>query len=140
MDNIKLVETFEINSKDELMKFHKQFVEEGYEGSMIRHSEEGYAINKRSSSLLKYKDFQDLACTIVNVEPSEKRPEQGIFICTLEDGRTFGCGMKFSHAERAEMLSNKSEYIGQVAEVRFFEYSDEGIPRFPVACGIRLDV
>ena len=138
--NIVLVPTFEINSKEELLEYHKQFVTEGYEGSMIRHGDTGYEINKRSSNLLKYKDFQDLACTIVDVQPSEKRPDQGVFICTLEDGRTFGCGMKFSHAERAEMLQNKSEYIGQVAEVRFFEFSDEGIPRFPVACGIRLDV
>lgn len=138
--NIVLVPTFEINSKEELLEYHKKFLAEGYEGTMVRWGSEGYHIDKRSSNLLKYKDFQDLACTIVNVEPSEKRPEQGIFICTLEDGRTFGCGMKFSHAERAEMLSNKSEYIGQVAEVRFFEYSDEGIPRFPVACGIRIDV
>lgn len=139
MNNIKLVETFEINSKDELMKFHKQFVEEGYEGSMIRHSEEGYDVNKRSSSLLKFKDFQDIACTIVGVEPSEKRPDQGSFICALEDGRTFGCGMRFSHEERKDVINNPQNYIGQTAEIRFFEYTDEGLPRFPVCVGLRLD-
>jgi hypothetical protein len=33
----------------------------------------------------------------------------------------------------------KEEYIGQTAEVRFFEYTDGGIPRFPVCVGFRLD-
>lgn len=138
--NIVLVPTFEINSKEELLKYHKKFLAEGYEGTMVRLNSGGYDVNKRSSNLLKYKDFQDLVCTIVDVEPSEKRPDQGVFICALKDGRTFGCGMKFSHAERAEMLQNKSEYIGQVAEIRFFEYTDDGLPRFPVCHGIRLDV
>ena len=138
MDNIKLAETFEVNSKEELIEYHKKFMEEGYEGSIIRHSEEGYAVDKRSSSLLKFKDFQDIACTIIGVEPSEKRPKQGIFICE-HSGNSFGCGMKFSHAEREEILINKENYIGKTAEIRFFEYTEDGIPRFPVAVGIRLD-
>ena len=47
--------------------------------------------------------------------------------------------MKFSHKEREEMLTNKSDYIGMIAEIRFFEYTDDGIPRFPVCYGFRLD-
>lgn len=73
------------------------------------------------------------------MEPSEKRPTQGIFICKLEDGRTFGTGMKFSFEEREEILNNKTNYIGKTAEIRFFEYTDEGLPRFPVCVGLRLD-
>ena len=47
--------------------------------------------------------------------------------------------MKYSHAEREEILTNKAKYIGKVAELRFFEFSEDGIPRFPVMAGIRLD-
>jgi hypothetical protein len=47
--------------------------------------------------------------------------------------------MKFSHFERKMILEMKHEYIGQMAEVRFFEYTDGGIPRFPVCVGFRLD-
>lgn len=138
MDNIKLAETFQINSKEELLTYHKKFLSEGYEGTIVRIPYGKYEINKRSSSLLKYKDFQDIACTIIGVEPSEKRPKQGIFICEHR-GNSFGCGMKFSHAEREEILINKDYYIGKTAEIRFFEYTEDGIPRFPVAVGIRLD-
>ena len=44
-----------------------------------------------------------------------------------------------SHQEKEEMLSNKDEYIGKTAEIRYFEESEDGIPRFPVMVGIRLD-
>ena len=135
----ELVPTFLIRNKQELLEKHKQFLSEGYEGTIVRWGNSGYEINKRSGSLLKFKDFQDLACEIVDVEPSEKRPTQGIFICELEDGRTFGTGMKFSFEEREEILANKKDYIGKTAEIRFFEYTDDGLPRFPVCVGIRLD-
>lgn len=135
----ELVPTYVVNNKQELLERHKQFLAEGYEGTIVRHSKAGYEGNKRSSSLLKFKDFQDLSCEIVDVEPSEKRPTQGIFICKLKDGRTFGTGMKFSFEEREEILNNKTNYIGKTAEIRFFEYTDEGLPRFPVCVGLRLD-
>jgi DNA ligase-1 len=138
-EHIELVPTYKVNSKEELLEYHKQFLEQGYEGTMVRHGDEGYQPNKRSSSLLKFKDFQDIACKIVDVEASEKRPDQGSFICALEDGRTFGCGMRFSHAERKDVINNPEDYIGQTAEIRFFEYTDEGLPRFPVCVGLRLD-
>jgi ATP-dependent DNA ligase len=111
---------------------------------MIRHSDEGYAVNKRSSQLLKYKDFLDETYTVIDIIPSESRPDQGVVVCRMDPtgmtmGGTFNCGMKFSHFERKVILSCKEEYIGQKAEVRFFEYTDGGLPRFPVCVGFRLD-
>jgi hypothetical protein len=47
--------------------------------------------------------------------------------------------MKFSHAEREQILIDKSDYIGKPGEIRFFEYSEDGIPRFPVFHGVRID-
>ena len=107
---------------------------------MIRHSDEGYAVNKRSSQLLKYKDFLDEAYIVQAVLPSESRPEQGIISCYCPKTKvTFQTGMKFSHEAREEILRNKHMYIGQMAEIRFFEYTDGGIPRFPVCVGFRFD-
>ena len=47
--------------------------------------------------------------------------------------------MKFSHADRMAILADKDHYIGMMAEVRFFEFSDGGTPRFPVCVRFRLD-
>ncbi len=130
--------TYKVNSWKEVNDLHQKFIQAGYEGSILRWGEEGYVCNKRSKFLLKKKDFIDEAYRIVDVEPSKKDPEQGIFICEGGAGR-FGCGMKFSHEERKEILQNKENYINKTAEIRFFEYTDDGLPRFPVCVGIRLD-
>lgn len=138
-NNIVLVPTYQIKDKQDLIRHHAMFTEQGYEGTMIRWGDEGYKANGRSSNLLKYKDFKDMACTIIDVEPSEKRPTQGHFICVDKKGRKFGTGMRFSHSEKEEILTNKSKYIDKTAEIRFFEFTDDGLPRFPVCVGLRLD-
>jgi len=142
MTEIKIVPTYKIENEEQLKKFHLQFIASGYEGTIIRHSNAGYSINKRDSQLLKYKDFIDEAYEVIDILPSDKNPDQGVVRCTIGGGYanvTFGCGMKFSHKEREEMLINKSDYIGKIAEIRFFEYTDDGIPRFPVCHGFRND-
>ena len=145
--NIELVPTILANNIEEINDYHQWCLAAGYEGSIIRHSKEGYQVNKRSSQLLKYKDFLDETYEIVDVVPSESRPEQGVIVCSknMEQAgenvwvQRFNCGMKFSHAEREEILTNKQDYIGKMAEIRFFEYTDGGLPRFPVCVGVRLD-
>jgi DNA ligase-1 len=138
--NIELVSTYIANNELDVAYYHAQFVSQGYEGTMIRHSNEGYAVNKRSSQLLKYKDFLDEVYEVIDIEPSEARPNQGVALCfCARTNRTFSTGMKFSHAEREEILANKQNYIEKMAEVRFFEFTDEGLPRFPVCVGFRLD-
>lgn len=139
MTYMELVPTFRVTSFEQVLEYHKQFLADGYEGTIIRHGNSGYAINKRDTQLLKYKDFLDIQCEVIDVEPSEKNPKQGVVICKNDKG-TFGCGMKFSHAEREEILQNKDQYIGQMAEIRFFEYTENGLPRFPVCHGFRADL
>mgnify|MGYP002713036485 CR=1 FL=1 len=136
--NIHLVPTYKIENEIELKAMHQKFLADGYEGTIVRWGDAGYKINGRSSNLLKYKDFIDIACKVIDIKPSDKRPEQGECVCE-HNGRTFGTGMKFSHKEREEILANKENYVGQIAEIRFFEYTDDGTPRFPVCVGFRLD-
>lgn len=138
MTYVEIVPTYQVTSFEQVLTYHKQFLAEGYEGTIIRHSNSGYAINKRDTQLLKYKDFLDMQCEVINVEPSEKNPKQGVVICKNDKG-IFGCGMKFSHKEREDILRNKDQYIGQMAEIRFFEYTEAGVPRFPVCFGFRAD-
>ena len=138
LDAVELVKTYVVADEKALKRLHGEFISQGYEGTIVRHSDAGYAINKRDSQLLKYKDFIDISCNVIDILPSDKNPEQGVVHCENDKG-TFGCGMKFSHKEREDILANKDKYIGQTAEIRFFEYSEDGIPRFPVCHGFRLD-
>ncbi len=135
---IKLVETIQIASEQDLTVDHSRFLGMGYEGTMVRHGDTGYESNKRSSSLLKYKDFQDISLPIVDITPNEANRFHGTPVFEL-GGKQFKAGLKMSHAEREEFLTNRTNHIGRTAELRFFEYSEEGIPRFPVMVGFRED-
>lgn len=139
MGSIKLVETIKLDNVKDLKIYHSKFVAEGFEGSIVRVGSGKYKINGRSENLLKYKDFQDIALKIKDIIPAEQRPNWGKPIFELK-GKQFGAGTKMSHEDREDLLINKDKYIGKTAELRFFEYSDDGVPRFPVMVGIRLDV
>lgn len=135
------VNTHKIEDFDSLKVYHSTNISEGYEGSIIRHGITGYKIDGRSANLLKYKDFQDIAIIIKDIEPADQRPEWGVPVFEWKGALNdeLRAGMKYSHEERKEFLLNKKDYIGKTAEVRFFEYSEEGVPRFPVMVGIRID-
>lgn len=137
-EHIELVQSMRITSAEQLAVAHSLNLKEGFEGSIVRWGSEGYKINARSEHLLKYKDFKDIALPIIDIVPSEARPEWGQPIYEL-NGKRFSSGMKFSHDERKHWLMFKDHYIGRTAEIRFFEYTDDGLPRFPVTVGIRLD-
>ena len=138
---LEYVPTIEINSKKELMEFHALNISQGYEGTIVRHGDDGYKLNGRSSSLLKLKDFHDLALTLKDVVPSEKRTThcKTIFEWKGAINNELGAGISLSHAEAEDLLTNKNKYIGKTCELRFFEYSDTGVPRHPVMYGFRLD-
>lgn len=142
-DIIKSVTTMKVDSKEHLDRFHALNIKLGFEGTMVRISGKDYEIDSRSDQLLKYKDFQDIQLVIKDVIPQDSRPNQGQFIFEWLGAKghpmgddILGCGMKYSHEEREEFLVNKQKYIGEKVELRFFEYSSEGVPRFPVAISI----
>ena len=99
---------------------------------------EGYKVNGRSSNLLKYKKFFDVSLPIIDITPNDATPEHGT-VWVEYKGQKTKCGMKLSHADREEILRNKENYIGKIAEIRYFEETDDGLIRFPVYHGIRLD-
>jgi len=132
------VETTGIKNEKDLKQLHRNNIENGYEGSIVRHGNSGYKLNGRSDSLLKYKDFIDLALPIKDIIQNDAIPTHGTPVFEI-NGKSFKSGLKYSHERRTDFLTNRDQYIGQTAELRFFEYSNDGIPRFPVMVGIRLD-
>lgn len=167
--SIVLVPTYTVNSEKELETYYNKFIEEGYEGLMLRHGKEGYKCNGRSSELLKYKKFIDRAYPIIDITPANKNKLHGVPVVKVIDQLvplttpgvifystngsvetvlvkgvphgypTTRCGARLSHEEREELLKNKNKYLGKTAEIRFFEFHDSGVPRFPIYHGIRLD-
>ena len=141
LGSIKLSDTFVVLHEDDLMDIHSDNISDGYEGTIVRHGQEDYKVNGRSSHLLKLKDFHDIAIKLIDVEESEKRPGYGkpIFHWPGAENDRLGAGVALDHRMCQDLLTNKDKYIGKTGELRFFEYSDTGVPRHPVLHGFRLD-
>ncbi len=142
--NVNVVESIEVEPNTvELRKWLEKFLEEGYEGAMIRIPGVPYE-NKRSYQLCKYKTFEDEEFEIVGGEESVRQGMLGSFVMKLKTStningkivETFNAKPKGSHEELKEYWKNLNNYIGKQATVEFFERSEYGIPRFPVASKI----
>jgi DNA ligase 1 len=133
---IKLVPTYLVNNMDDVRAYHAQFLKDGYEGTIIRWGTAAYKFNGRSDNLVKYKDFKDIALIIKDIVPMETMTTHGLIVCEM-NGQEFKATPKMSHKEREELLTNKDKHIGKIAEIRYFEETDSGLPRFPVFVGFR---
>lgn len=132
-DMIKIVPTFQVTNEEELEKYHIQFINEGYEGSIIRLDLNSYE-NKRSNQLLKKKDFDDDEFEIVEFLEGigGRTGTAGKVVCLLDDGTTFEAGMSFDFKQVVDFWNNRNEYVGKLASIRYFGYTPAGKPRFGV--------
>jgi ATP-dependent DNA ligase len=137
--NINIVQTIQIKTEEELKKHHTQNIELLYEGSIIRYWDNWYKVNWRSDNLLKYKDFIDDIFEVVDIIPMEVYTNQGLVVLKNKDWNIFKATPKLSFEDKKILLIKKEDYIWQNAEIRFFEYSEEWIPRFPICVWFRLD-
>jgi DNA ligase-1 len=134
-----LVPTFEVRTMDEIIAYHAQFINEGYEGTIIRIDLGPYE-NKRSKQLLKYKDFKDEEFEIVGYEEGEggRAGTIGFFIMKHDKNpeQTFKSNVKGNFEYLREVWENRDSYIGKKATVKYFNRTpkteDGGdVPRFP---------
>lgn len=141
---IELVPTYNIQNKEDLDYYHKKFLDEGYEGTIVR-LDKLYE-NKRTTSLLKYKDFIDEEFEIVGYEEGKggRAGTIGKFILKHDKDpkKTFKCNVKGDFDYLRKVWKNKQSYIGKQATVQYFNRTPENngkgdIPRFGYV--IKLD-
>jgi DNA ligase-1 len=126
------VETIEITEWSQIKTWHDVFVEEGYEGIMIRDKDGPYEINKRSKYLQKYKEFMDEEFDIVGYhEGTGDESGTVIWDCVTPDGKKFAVRPRGTFESRKRLFETADQYIGKQLTVIFQEYSADGIPRFP---------
>lgn len=137
-ENIKIVPSILVNNETEVLKWHKTFVSEGFEGTMIRNKDAIYEIGKRSYSLLKLKDFTDAEYRIIDVIDGDGSDKGlAIFILETDSGQSFNCRPEGSQENRAILYKERSKLIGRYMTVRYQELSKDGIPIFPVGVAVR---
>jgi len=125
-------------NSDDIITFHEKYVDEGFEGIMIRQSDGVYEQNKRSKYLQKYKNFMEEEFEIVGFHDGDGHDkEMVIWDCITSTGKGFSAKPNGSFDERRRIYKIASSFIGKKLTVIFQEYSADMIPRFPVAKEIR---
>ena len=136
---IKYVQAYKVNNYDESRIYHKDFLNQGYEGSIIRL--DGLYKHGRSYDLMKFKDFSDTEATIIGYEAGKgKRTGTiGKFLMVDDVGNEFGCppGKGFTYKDLSNMLDNVHDYIGQRATFTYFQRTKAGSYRHPLFKCIR---
>lgn len=136
--NIYKVPCFPVTSKEEVDTLLKDMEANGFEGIMLRHLDSKYLPGFRSEHLLKYKSFQDAEFEIVGYrQGTGKDASIPIFACKTLSGECFDVKMEGTYDENEKLLHIANTLLGKMLTVRFFDYTERGVPEFPVGVAIR---
>jgi len=137
--SIKIVDTIKVSNEKDLTNTYEMYVEQGYEGQMVRLNR-AYE-NKRSKFLLKRKEFMDEEFKILEVVEGEgnRKGTAGYMVFKNKDGRNFKSNIKGDFDYLAQLLKDKNKLVGKKATIKFFNYTPDDVPRFPYVIAIDRD-
>jgi hypothetical protein len=123
--HIILAETHIVSSSVEVDHWHMDFCNRGFEGTIIRNLTGKYEIAQRSNDLQKSKDFETAEFRIIDIIEAGGGSSEGVgkFICEAKNGNQFESTATGPLEIRKEYLTNKNNYIGKYAVVKFRELS-----------------
>lgn len=132
---VRRVFTTTVESTKDVYTKHDEFAEKGYEGIMVRNKNGKYAQN-RSYDLQKYKNFQDDEFQIVDIKEAVGNDKGTVILqCQTNDKKPFWVRPRGTREYRTHLLT--SHVVGKWLTVRFQNWTEKGIPRFPVGLTIR---
>ena len=137
---IYLVASAICETSEEIDVMYGEYTTAGYEGQMVR--QDTIYENKRSKGLLKRKEFITEEYQVVEVHEGQGNWAGYAKRLTLKmaNGTTFSSGIRGSQSQLKTLLENPNI---DWATCRYFELSNDGVPRFPVTIdygtGVRND-
>jgi len=135
---IHLIKTKTVNSIKEINVLRNKYIEEGYEGIIVRNRQGLYISGKTSKDVFRSKDFKKGVFEIVGALEG-KGNNKGTVIwklqCLHNKNKTFTAKPMGTKEERTQLYKNKEKYIGLKIHVKYFEIDDKTgcVSRHPVA-------
>lgn len=138
MKYIVHVDTNILNTPDDIIKTHDNYIANGFEGLMLRNIDSVYEIDKRSKNLQKFKNFREEEFTITGFHQGTGN-NKGCIVweCVTKDNKPFSADAIGTRLHRQNLFKNGDNYIGSLLTVKFFEYTKDGVPRFPKGKDVR---
>jgi len=136
-----------VHTEQELMAFHDECVQAGFEGVIIRNLLAQYRIGYRAKDIQKHKDFLDAEFEIVGYKEvmdhgydKDKNPIElptVVWMCKTREGNQFEVRPIGSMEWRHGLLVHGDEHVGKQLIVRYQNMSEYNVPRFPVGKDFR---
>ena len=131
-----VVQTDQIDNLNDLSAYYFDYMSLGYEGQMIRTN--SLYENKRSKSLLKYKEFVDAEFEILGVIEGQGNLTGKVGKLQFEiNGKPFESAVNGDWEYIEKLWHSREGLVGKTATVKYFELTEDGIPRFPKVIAIR---
>ncbi|MDD3263407.1 MAG: hypothetical protein PHT94_00765 [Candidatus Nanoarchaeia archaeon] len=128
-NNIQFIKAIKINNNlEDIENLTKEYVEQGYEGCMLRNPDISYDF-KRSNNLLKVKFFNEIDMKVKSINEGQGKYENmmGSISCILEDNDNISVdvGTGFSDELREFIWENKDKLIGTSIELKYQDISQD---------------
>lgn len=165
--DVKVLPQHPIANKADLESIEAMYLEQGYEGVMLRKARGpnskykfGRATTK-SQTLLKLKRFVDDEFEVIGFEERTRndnpattnalghtersshkenkvgRGDLGALVCRTADGLEFNVGSGFDDELRRQIWTNRENVRGKLVKVKHFSVGVKDLPRFPTFLGFR---
>ena len=144
--NSQMVDTEGMSVSEFIADTHKEYLDKGYEGSMIKDFD-GFYAKKRSWAVQKVKDMKTIDLVVVGVHPglpgTALEGTLGALIVEYKGNHVY-VGSGYTLSERNEIWSTKEDAINRTIEIQYFEETVDSKTgknslRFPVFKGFRYD-
>lgn len=137
--HIQFLPQEKISGWNNMKKLHDKWVQDGWEGAVIRLAESIYKPGARGNDWIKIKVYQDAEYPIIGISEG-LREEDMCFILETPNGQQFKCKPMGDREQKQWYRDHIDELKGKLLTIKYFEMSGvEGseIPQQPIGICVR---
>ena len=123
---------FIANTLGEAQALYGQFIDDGYEGAILRNADAPYQ-HERCNDLIKLKPYEDMEVLILEIID----PGSGNWGGTgktarvrMADGKEFTASMKGNRATLEKILQESHKWVGQTVTMTYNGWTGKGVPNY----------
>lgn len=135
-----IVDHYPVKTKEEMMKYHNMFIKDGYEGAVIRDTNQKYKFGARGRLMQKIKIFSDAEFKITGLSEG-LRDEDMCFTLVTKEGYPFKAKPIGDRELKQWYRNHLNELIGKMATIKYFGMTttNQPVPNLPILKSIRIE-
>lgn len=138
---IQFVPQIKVSGFDNMMDLHNQYVENGWEGLVIRDPEKTYKPGARDQRMIKIKVYKEDTFLVVGIEQGLRMYDDMCFVLKTKEGKEFKAKPLGTKEQKIEYTDNfESKYLNHLGDCKYFNISAHGVVEQPVFIAFRWDL